>query len=108
MQTVNVVDVKLNQDMRKIHSVRERLSRGLSRGHVVLCLNKAGTIARVIDAAGGVHQWYSDDGYEFDVKEIQRMVGQMNLRLMIDSDQEASIDTRSTKRNKRRGVRLAA
>ena len=44
-----------------------------------LFVNAAGTIARMVDAARGIHTWYADQGEVFDTEHIQQLV---NSRLL--------------------------
>lgn len=62
-------------DMRERHSLREsRASNRLSKGECVVAFNRARTQARMIDSAGGVHDYYTDPGDEFDLGLLAEMM----------------------------------
>ncbi len=70
--------------MRRKHALREgRRAKALKRGQCLVALNKRRNMARVIDCEGGVHDYYADQGVEYDLYEL---AAQMNRALFIDLD----------------------
>lgn len=64
-----------NHDMRKRHQLRESLAaRRLKPGQCIIAINRSRTIARIIDAAGGVHEYYEAAGLKIDLPRLQAMV----------------------------------
>ena len=108
MNTVRVTQVVLKHDMRKIHTSRRSLCRGLGRGEAVLALNKRCTIARVVDASGAIYQMYCDEAECFDVDEIQTRVGNLYLRLNFTSEQAEAVDSATEQTVRRKRIKRAA
>lgn len=77
MSTVTVVDVRAEHDMRWKHHLRGSLPvRRLKPGQVIVCINRAETMARVVDHRGGVHDYWTDDDAPFDVDAISEYMRQ--------------------------------
>lgn len=60
-------------NMHERHKLRRRYAH-LKSGDVVLCLNKRRNIARLVDSAGGLHDYYAEKGMRFDLEAVQSMV----------------------------------
>lgn len=68
---VRVVHVVHGWDMRQKHILREgRWARALKPGQCLLAFNRRLDMARLIDCEGGVHDWYADQGEEFDLEGV--------------------------------------
>lgn len=68
-------------DMRERHRLRRKPSaQHLKPGEVILAFNGKQTIARFIDAAGGVHDYYAAKHERFDVEVVRQYV-QQGLRV---------------------------
>lgn len=72
---LRVAKLMTEWDMRERHKLREsRASNGLAHGECVVAFNRARTQARVIDCAGGIHDYYTDPGDEFDLKSLSELM----------------------------------
>lgn len=81
MSIVTVVRVYLKEDMRRLHAMRVRGQKRLGHAEVSLFVNERRTIARLVDSFGGIHSYYADPGYKFDLKAISEAVSVLGLRL---------------------------
>lgn len=79
--TVTITRLVKKVDLRCIHKYRNRYRRQLRTGEAVLLLNTAEDKCRLIDSAGGVHNYYADPGDVFDVKAIGGKLGALRLTL---------------------------
>jgi hypothetical protein len=62
-------------DMRGVHKLRTgRPARSLKRGQCLIAFNKAMTIGRIIDEAGGVHTYYAEPRESFDIDSLSALV----------------------------------
>lgn len=64
-------------DMRGVHKLRnDRRAKSLKRGQCLIAFNKAMTIGRIIDPAGGVHTYYADKDRKeiFDIDRLSALV----------------------------------
>jgi hypothetical protein len=78
--------------MRKVHTYRRNLNPRLKLRQAVLLINGAKDRARLIDSAGGCHNYYAPEGEQFDVREIERQVKALGLRLSVPGDAARAID----------------
>jgi hypothetical protein len=82
--SVRVVSVLRGWDMRARHKARHQWMRRLRAGQAVVLFNGALTIARIIDAAGGVHDYYTADKERFDEGSLYNMVERgLHLSLVV-------------------------
>lgn len=78
--TLRVVEIVRNHSMRHgWHQHRAWYRSHLADRTAVLCFNRALTIARLYDCAGGVHNYYSDAGKQFDVAKLNDLLGGVGL-----------------------------
>jgi len=74
MSTVRITRIIPNWDMRIKHKLREgRAANKLKSGEVLVAFNRRRTQARLIDSAGGVHDYYVETG-QFDIGALKDMV----------------------------------
>jgi hypothetical protein len=74
---VRIDRVVTEADMRKTRALvfdTPGIYRGLSRGHTVLLVNRACTMARLIDCEHGLHTYYAPPDETFDVDGILNMM----------------------------------
>ena len=72
---LRVTKLLTDWDMRERHKLREgRASNKLSKGECVVAFNRSRTQARMIDSAGGIHDYYTDPGDEFDLGMLGEMM----------------------------------
>ena len=84
MKRVRVRDVIKGWDMRRKHALREgEKARALKRGQCLVAFNRALTMARIIDCEGGVHDYYADQGVEYDLATV---ADQLMRGLFVDLD----------------------
>jgi hypothetical protein len=76
-------------DLRRVHVYRERFSPRLKTGQAVLLANYACDKIRLIDSAGGVHNYYAPPGEIFDVALIQKHLGAMRIQLSLHAKARA-------------------
>lgn len=69
---VRVTRIHRDTDLRAVHKTRTRTV--LSPGEAELFLNRAKTIARLIDSVQAVHNYYAPKGEEFDTVLLNDMV----------------------------------
>jgi hypothetical protein len=72
--SVKVMTVLRGWDMRARHKARHQWMKRLRAGQCVVLFNGALTIARIIDAAGGVHDYYTAEREKFDEGSLYNMV----------------------------------
>lgn len=89
--TLRVVRVIKDVDLRKIHKGRLRYSRNIYAGEAVLLLNRVRDKCRLIDCMGGVHNYYSDDGYVFDAALLQEYVAAFRLRVILSGQKVVAV-----------------
>ncbi len=90
---IRVVHVEKAWDMRKKHALREgRRARALQRGQCLVAFNRALDMARIIDCEGGVHDYYADQGEEFDLHGLaQRMERAFYVALDVGRHEVANV-----------------
>ncbi len=71
---VRITTVLRGWDMRARHKARLKWMARLRPGQAVVLFNGRLTIARIIDAAGGVHDYYTQDSERFDEGSLYNMV----------------------------------
>lgn len=72
---LRVAKLVADWDMRERHKLREgRASNNLARGECVVAFNRTRTQARMIDSEGGIHDYYTDPGEEFDLGVLSEMM----------------------------------
>lgn len=84
---VHVVRIVTDANMRLTRYLWDnepRVLRGLKRGEVVLLLNRAHTMVRLVDVQGVQHTIYCYASERFDLKLIQQMVQQRTLCLGLE------------------------
>lgn len=88
--TVQIVHLVKDWDMRLRHSLREgRKASGLKRSQALLAFNRAGTMARIIDASGAVHDFYAEAGEEFDVTAVSNQLSYgFNVTLKVGREEK--------------------
>lgn len=90
---VRITKVIEDWNMQHRHKLRRRYSSHLRAGEVVLCLNRKRTIARLVDSAGGLHDYYAAKGQRFDLEGVQQMVRQgLRLELIIGVSERRHLD----------------
>ena len=68
---IKIVHVEPGWDMRLKHALREGIrAQRLKPGQCLVAFNRALTQARIIDCEGGVHDYYADQGVEYDLEEL--------------------------------------
>lgn len=81
---ITIVQVVADWDMRRKHDLRESLrARNLRPGEIIVAVNRALDMARIIDCEGGCLDRYADEGTEFDLEQIR---DQMRRAYDIDID----------------------
>ena len=79
-------------DMRKRHSLRRKAWR-IKKGEVLLAFNVRQTIARFVDAEGGVHDYYAPKGEMFDVPTLYDYVKSgIGVSLVVGASEESKAD----------------
>ena len=73
--TLRIVSIIENWDMRGVHKLRTgREATALSRGQCLVAFNKAMTIGRIVDVAGGIHTYYTEPKEIFDIDSLSARV----------------------------------
>lgn len=80
---IKVTKVVTEHDMRGIHKSRTAVRCGA--GEAWLYINKARTIARLVDTTHSIHGYYAPKGEVFDLPKLQAMVAAFRLRLAAPS-----------------------
>lgn len=76
---IKVTKVVTEHDMRGIHKPRATVR--CRAGEAWLFVNRARTIARLVDTTHSIHSYYAPKGEVFDLPKLQLMVAAMRLRL---------------------------
>lgn len=104
-QLVTVKSVTVDMNLRAIHDLRKYWMPRLKRGQAALFVNVARDKARLLDAMGGVHNYYADNGEVFDVRTIQQKVGALRLRLSpLNAATSEAIESPGKRPRKRRSA----
>ncbi len=81
-------------DMRGVHKLRkDRRALALKSGTCLVAFNKALTIGRIIDYAGGIHTYYAEPKEIFDTTSLSELLQDgffIDLRLGQKTQQQAS------------------
>lgn len=81
---ITIVQLVPGWDMRRKHDLRESLrARNLRPGEIIVAINRALDMARIIDCEGGCMDRYAYEGEEFD---LERIAEQMRGAYAIDID----------------------
>lgn len=83
---VRIKKLMVDADMRRTRSLilDNRVSwKSLRQGEVILMINRAGTLARMIDCHGGIYSHWADPGEVFDVNDIQSTIAKRPLAIGI-------------------------
>jgi hypothetical protein len=89
----------------KITNVHMRMRRKVrcSVGQGELFINRAKTKARIVDGLQAVHNYYCEEGEEFDLVTIQAAVKGLRLTLALSSIQQDRVN-RTAKRKERKAA----
>jgi len=101
---VRVDRVILDTDMRRTKSLAfdyPALYRGLKRGHVILFLNRAGTMCRFLDSGRIVHTFWAEKGERFHIGSIVELCNARLLEIGLEI-----IKGKKLKSNRMRGVSI--
>lgn len=92
---IKVTKVVTEHDMRGVHKSRALVH--CRAGEAWLFVNRARTIARLVDVTHSIHGYYAPKGEVFDLPKLQAMVAAFRLRLQAPAEAFEEVGGQPTK-----------